>query len=97
MKTCQACGCEKFGMTCEVCGTNAISREALDKLTNRYTACRTFAELCAMIQKPGEARQSYAPTIYPNNTHGGRKVVGRVMLIEAVRARGFKVYDGKLA
>lgn len=60
----------------------------IDRLTARYTAFNTFAEFCKQMAT------GYVPTIYPNHRRGGRKVIGKVKLTEAVRAAGFKVYDG---
>lgn len=90
---CQACGCEKECFICDICGTDAPSMARLDRLTKEHTACKTFAEFVGIMKKEGDTRQTYTPTIYPNNT-SGRKVVGKVELIEAVRRAGFRVYDG---
>lgn len=52
-----------------------------DKLTNKYTAFRTFAEFVEAM------RGGYVPTIYGTEP-------GKVRLTRIVRAAGFKVYDG---
>ena len=96
LMSCTACGmeseaCEK----CPVCGTEAsvtFDRAEADRLTKRYTALDTFAELVAVMGTPD--RQTYAPSIYPNNVYKGRKIPGEVRLAAIVRAAGFKVFDG---
>jgi hypothetical protein len=90
LMTCRACGCETTGVKCEVCGATALADTAtLDRLTRELTAFDTFREFCEAMAG------GYTPTIYPNATYGGRKLRGRVALIEAVRAAGYRVYDGE--
>jgi len=96
---CRACGieseaCEK----CPVCGTETRSAVAMlsglrDKLTNELTAFRTFAEFVAAMGGTPE-RQTYTPSIYAKG-HNGRPDRKRQRLIGAVRAAGFKAFDGE--
>lgn len=91
--TCQACGIENDAAeTCPVCGVKFIDRSEADRLTNELTAFRTFAEFCTAMT--GESGQRYVPTIYTTGVKRLSGLVKRKRLVNMVRVRGFKVYDG---
>lgn len=87
MKTAQQVKCLDCGIEseksarCPVCG-RSNAENPLDAVTNAVTAFRTWDEMLASM------RGGYVPTIYPDCR---RKRV----LTKAVRAAGFRVYDGK--
>jgi hypothetical protein len=78
---CKACGCETSNaVRCEVCGE--LRSHPLDAMTNAATAFRTWGDFVASM------RGGYVPTIYPDSRR-------KRALTRAVRAAGFRVYDGR--
>ncbi len=90
MKTmqCRMCGCtvNAEAPRCEVCGADNCTE--LDTLTDKLTAFRTFAAFCTAM------KTGYVPSIYAKDNLG-RMRPAYVALIAAVRAAGFRVYDGE--
>lgn len=97
--TCLNCGCEAQGTAtftpaCPVCGSgNLFDMARLEKIVKRVTAADSYADLCNMCQPAGTDRQVYAPSIY-NRKHNGRRDKVREELTAALRASGYKVFDG---
>ena len=97
--TCLTCGCEAQGtatMTpvCPVCGNgNLFDMPRLEKIVKRVTAADSYADLCQMCKPDGCERQVYAPSIYGRKANGRRDKV-REELTAALRASGYKVFDG---
>jgi hypothetical protein len=92
MKTmsCTACGieseaCEK----CPVCGTVAEKKfesPAMDKLTKKFTAFESFNEFAEAMSG------GYVPSLYCTGKYRSK---AKQMFVGAIRAAGFRVYDGR--
>lgn len=97
--TCLKCGTETTGTACsvgrcEVCGAGDLfDMKRVNRITRRYTATDSFAELCEMCQPTGADRQTYSPSIYVREVNG-RRNKPKELLAAALRAAGYRVFDG---
>lgn len=98
--TCLKCGIETecfagFTPVCPVCGNGdtLFNLPKLDKIVKRVTAAESYADLCGMCQPEGSDRQVYSPSIYGRDSNG-RRNKPKEILTDALRASGYKVFDG---
>jgi hypothetical protein len=92
---CRACGIESEAASkCPVCGRKVWNSPAMDELTRKVTAFENFAQFADAMDG------GYVPTLRPAT----RKPRSRrqqewetavVMLAAAVRAAGYRVWDGQ--
>lgn len=92
---CRACGMESDACDkCPVCGAvgavivKRFESPAMDALTSEFTAFADFNELAEAM------RGGYVPTISLTRV-GIRTHARKAQFVEAVRACGFKVFDGR--
>lgn len=94
---CRACGIEsEAASTCPVCGTKVWNCPALDELTRKVTAAENWADLVASMDG------GYVPTLRPatRKPRGKRQLAWEndvAMLAAAIRAAGYRVFDGTVA